>query len=288
MQAIKSYQLQTEHPITSFEIKTMEEVYQKNEGKIDKPHRHEYYTILIVKRAKGVHKIDFKDYHLAPLQVFFLSPGQVHQLIEHEQSYGWIITFAGDFLVEYGVKECFFSDINLFRAVGDTEPLAISRDLYDTLEGFCKHMQFCFDQKSKFSYEAASAYLKLLLIECNDVCVLPSGQEQANNAGFELLRKFKLLVKGNFRKNHKVGDYASQLHITADYLNKVVKQTIGITAKEYIIETLLLEIKRLLFYTNMASKEIAYELGFTDPAYFSSFFKKQTGKSLSNFKKGLR
>ena len=285
MESIKSYHLLPEKPDTSFQVKTMQDVYEKSAGKTDEPHRHDYYTILLVSHARGKHKIDFNTYDLAPLQVYFITPGQVHQVIEEEKSFGWIITFSNDFLIHNGINECFISDINLFRSVGDAHPLEINKNLYQKLEQYCLSMQACLGIQGKFSYEAVSAYLKLFLIECNNVCILPDNENQIVDASSELLRKFKLLVAKNYKTNHKVGAYADQLNITADYLNKVVKQTIGITAKEYIQDTLLLEIKRMLIHTELSSKEIGYELGFNDPSYFSNFFKKRTGHSLSTFKK---
>jgi len=51
-------------------------------GKPDTPHRHNYYTVLLVKKAKGKHIIDFKEYALIGNQVFFVGPEQVHQIVE--------------------------------------------------------------------------------------------------------------------------------------------------------------------------------------------------------------
>jgi AraC-like DNA-binding protein len=46
---------------------------------------------------------------------------------------------------------------------------------------------------------------------------------------------------------------------------------------------LVLEAQRRLYYSETSVKELAYELGFNDPDYFSKLFKKQTGQSISQF-----
>ena len=72
----------------NFGISRMESIYQKRKGQADDPHRHGYYTVLVVKEAKGKHFIDFTAYPLHDRQVYFISPGQVHQLVEEDISKG--------------------------------------------------------------------------------------------------------------------------------------------------------------------------------------------------------
>ncbi len=74
------------------------------------------------------------------------------------------------------------------------------------------------------------------------------------------------------------------MHISAKYLNQVVKSLIGQTAKAVIQEKIILNAKRELRFTEKTIKEIAYELGFEEPLHFSSFFKNCTGVSPSAFR----
>jgi AraC-like DNA-binding protein len=64
----------------------------------------------------------------------------------------------------------------------------------------------------------------------------------------------------------------------------VVKSKLGKTTKEYIQSRILTEAKRLLYFSPLTTKEIAYELGFNEAANFSAFFKKQTSISPTVFK----
>ena len=93
------------------------------------------------------------------------------------------------------------------------------------------------------------------------------------------------MVNESYKSEHSISYYADQLHITPDQLNRIIKSTIGKTSKEYIQSRLITEAKRLLYFSNLSNKEIAFELGFNEPANFSAFFKKCSGFSPLNFKK---
>src|SRR5690554_4114374 len=98
MSTVKTYQeVNAEKESSNFGISKMEDIYTKRNGKVDEPHRHNFYTVLVVKKAKGVHKIDFNTYPLSNQQVFFVAPGQVHQVVETEKSLGYAMTFSSQF-----------------------------------------------------------------------------------------------------------------------------------------------------------------------------------------------
>lgn len=100
----------------------------------------------------------------------------------------------------------------------------------------------------------------------------------------ELLRSFNLLVEEHFRQEHSVVFYASLLNKSpktiSNYFSKYHKSPLQI-----IHDRIVLEIKRLLIYTDKSAKEIAYTVGFEDASHLSRLFKKQTGISPTTYKK---
>ena len=91
MNTVKTYhKVNPENANLNFGIARMEDIYSKRNGKTDEPHRHNFYTVLIINKAKGLHKIDFNTYELSNQQIFFVAPGQVHQVIESEKSIGFL------------------------------------------------------------------------------------------------------------------------------------------------------------------------------------------------------
>jgi AraC family transcriptional regulator, transcriptional activator of pobA len=95
--------------------------------------------------------------------------------------------------------------------------------------------------------------------------------------------EFKVHVESNLTEHHSVDTIAKDLSITTNYLYNMVKEFSGVSPKEYITMRLMLEAQRKLHYSNPTIKELAYELGFNDPDYFSRLFKKTTKKSISNY-----
>jgi AraC family transcriptional activator of pobA len=62
--------------------------------KVEYPHRHDFfYEVLYIKQGSGVYHIDFQDYHIKPETIFFVSPGQVHE-ISFFRRYFWIHFFV--------------------------------------------------------------------------------------------------------------------------------------------------------------------------------------------------
>lgn len=100
----------------------------------------------------------------------------------------------------------------------------------------------------------------------------------------DLLKRFKALINDHYVNWHGTSEYANELSITPDHLNKVVKLQTGKTAKEHIQGRIALEAKRLLHFSGQSNKEISYALGFSEPANFSAFFKNCTGHSPSKYR----
>ncbi|MCF6350451.1 MAG: helix-turn-helix domain-containing protein, partial [Flavobacteriaceae bacterium] len=136
----------------------------------------------------------------------------------------------------------------------------------------------------KFKQQAIGASLKLFLIYCNNLCTVPKENTQLIQAGQSILKKFKNAVEKYHIEWHSSSEYANHLNITPDHLNRTIKSLIGKTAKEYIQTRISIAAKRLLYFTDLSTKEIAYQLGFSEASNFSAFFKKCTQLSPSKFR----
>jgi AraC-like DNA-binding protein len=88
-----------------------------------------------------------------------------------------------------------------------------------------------------------------------------------------------------YHETHSSKDFAEKLNISPDHLNKSIKLLTGKTAKELIQSKVSTEAKRLLYFSDLSNKEIAFQLGFREPSHFSTFFKKCTGQSPSEYRK---
>jgi len=268
----------------SFAIKRMEDYWSIQQSQPDEPHRHGYYTVLLVLIGEGEHIIDFHSYPLGIRQVFFVSPGQVHQVVERRQSLGFVVTFDTNFLVHNNIPLSFIKELGLFRGYGDTPPLDVEPIELNRLVWLCSEMLDISNSATKYREQALGSLLQLFLIQCNNLYTSSINNTEDYETSRKLLQDFKGLIEENYANWHNTSRYAAELHITPDYLNRVIKMLTGKTAKELIQGRITIEAKRQLYFTDLSSKEIGYLLGFSEPANFSSFFKNCTGETPSTFR----
>lgn len=285
-QKIYSLELLDDGVPAPFVLRTMEEIADRQKGIADDPHRHNYYSVIWPFSGSGRHVIDFREYPILPNHIFFVSPRQVHQIISGPETTGLVILFTPEFLMMNSIREDFISNLKLFRDSSETPALPLSGDTLRNLLAFANRMKEACQSEQELRFEAIGAYLKLFLIECNGHCSLvPEVNSQSLEVGKALVQRFKNLVETRYRQWHQVRDYAGGLNVSPNYLNEVIKSNIGISAKDYILNRILLEAKRMVVFTAGSIKETAYDLGFEDPSHFSKFFKSGTGQSVPEFRK---
>ncbi|MBU2333340.1 MAG: helix-turn-helix domain-containing protein [Gammaproteobacteria bacterium] len=116
---------------------------------------------------------------------------------------------------------------------------------------------------------------------------VPSGRP-ANSRRSQLLIQFRELVDTHFRQHWPLGLYAEALGITPATLGRATREGLGESPTAIINERVVREAQRQLAYTTLDIQQIARDLGFDDAAYFSRFFRKQTGLKPSEFRSAFR
>ncbi len=271
--------------LQEFEIKRMEEIYRKAHGEPDSPHRHEYYSIIFIERGKGLHLVDFTEYAIEDLTLFFIQPGQMHQLVLEEEPVGWVITFTEEFLIANSIPGKLVEDIYLFNDYGESPPLPVTPVDLPVYQNLINQMIYFSGTLESYTLEAVGSLVKLFLIQSNNRCNLnKSNNPQLIETSNHILRSFKRILNQRYATTHMVSDFAEEMAVTSDYLNKTVKNLTGKSAKEHIQSKLIIEAKRSLLFSTISNKELAFELGFEEPAHFNNFFKKITGQTPSEFR----
>ena len=107
---------------------------------------------------------------------------------------------------------------------------------------------------------------------------------EANHTFIDNIKRFVDLLDQYFSKEHSVHFYAEQLGMHPNHLNALIKKHTGLSAKESIRNRILLEIKHLLHSTKLSIKEISDQMGFNDPNYFNTFFKRAENQSPGNYR----
>lgn len=96
------------------------------------------------------------------------------------------------------------------------------------------------------------------------------------------------LLKENVKEHHDVIFYAKKLDISSKYLSDIIEKKCGMKAKELISRFLVSQIKQDIMLSGKSVKALAYEYCFADQSSFGKFFRKMTGQSPSEFKRGSR
>jgi AraC-like DNA-binding protein len=106
-------------------------------------------------------------------------------------------------------------------------------------------------------------------------------------ASYDLLRQYCLLVERYYRTEKQVNYYAAQLHKSPKTLAHTFSRLGQKAPLRIVRDRVMLEVRRLMVYTDKSIKEIGYELGFEDPTHFGKFVKLESGLSPGELKKQL-
>lgn len=246
------------------------------------PSKHSCHTILFLTSGTHLIKIGFEEYETRANEMIVVPAGQIFA-IEHinTKHIGFICQFHPNVLIgKYGNTEM-LNDFD-FLKIGGNPKIFLSEKNTAFIYNLFNRLQAAYLEAGIINFDIVQAYLMALFCEMNknNIKIPKSG-----TAASALSGKFKELIYKNIKINHQVSYYASLLNVTPNHLNKSVKSTTGKSATKWIDETILLEVKYLLYQTTLSINEIAMQVGHEDHSYFSRFFKKHEGITPIQYRK---
>lgn len=254
------------------------------------PHLHDFYSIFWIESGEATHATEFVEYSLKADTILFVPPGLKHRMYI-DQTVGGIYMLFNEEFIQYNQKNHVpLKDYRLFNNPDYKSLISVSPQKRNKLKNIT---ELIFDElltPDDYSQDIVLNLLHLFLLEARRIF------DQQNQAAIEkpvetpdsTIIQFKLLIEKNYQTQKNVSSYAEMLNMNPSCLNEVTKRTTGITAGELIRNRVIDEIKKLLFSSSLSGKEIAFQLGFDDPAYFSRFFRKYTGTTLREFREHSR
>lgn len=258
---------------TGIEIITMEGLEFKDKV----PHRDDHFMLIIQEKGSFSLELDFRKVTLSGSSLCYVAPGQVHQYLDQENNEGWLI-FIETSLIAKPCLEILNTYLNAYQTC-QISPDHLIFNFVSLFRSILRTQKEAFSDSIRISLTDSliGMFIQNLLQNRNPVNLI-GGQK------YKTVVEFKNLVQHHFRKFKQVKEYSELLNITPLYLNEMVKEITGFSASHWIREEIILEAQRLLYYTDLDIKQIAYQLGYNDHAYFSRFFKKNTGNSASQFR----
>lgn len=231
-----------------------------------------YYFIKYTQKGKGTLEIGSQTYPLRPGILTGFRPGTAHRYkadprnpMEHI-----FITFSGN--------EC----DNLFRkSTLSTRHFIEAAHPDETLNLFNKILQTGHD-KPEFSQEICCAYLRILLLELASSSI---HSKTAFSISAKTYQDCKKYIDTRFSSIKSPRQVADKCGIDVRYLSALFKRYGHISPSQYLMGLKLNKAANLLLTTDLAIKNVAFQIGFEDPYHFSKNFKKFHGRSPDNYRR---
>lgn len=265
------------------QIRYMSRLDVKEDESALRAHRDDHYIFFVLEEGLGAMMVDFDEVNLAGSTIYYLLPGQVHSLTSQYLAKGWFIAVDPS-LIPQECRNVFESQLLLQQPY----PLnTIELDQISTL------LRLFLD---KYSEEVSNPFHTTVIHALLHSFVGIAAGFYSNTSGSgvkvsrtaQLTSQFKQLLNRHLRSHKSLSDYAALLNVSDDYLSEVLKKQTGFTVSYWIQQEIMLEAKRLLYYTELSIKEISNQLGYTDHSYFSRFFRKSAGIPASTFRQKYR
>ena len=255
------------------EITTLE-----NASELIKARRIMKYVLVYCSAGKLSMTVDENDFTLFAGEIITITSGQIHRLNKIVKAKGLIIEFTLDFFCKNDNDIELIFHNGLFCHFAMNEVIAIDKSIIEAQLNLIQ--EELKEQPYQFLISIHSR-IELILVAINRAKVKRGDEIWKPDA---LFLKFLEAVRSNFVHNYSLKQFAKMLSTTELKLNELAKLHAGKTAQNVIYGLITSEAKRLLTYGDLSVKEVACQLGFNDPFYFSNFFKKQTKLSPKLYK----
>jgi AraC-like DNA-binding protein len=250
------------------------------------PHKHSFYHLVFFTEGSGSHSIDFIDFPVEPGQIYFMTPGQVHEWNFKKSPEGYIINFSENYISTLVMNARYLDQFVFFSGNATEQVIDIPKRERPELTGLLESILQEENSGAELKDDMIRTAMIRLFIRVNRL-VTPSVKAPAANYNSVLLKNFQKLIDLHFREKKLTRDYAAMLFVTPNHLNALSKHVTGKPAGELIRDRVILEARRLLVNAGTTIAEVASELEFEDNSYFSKFFKKYTGQTPEAFRKSI-
>jgi len=282
--------LQIQNPIKPESPDFILESLVENTSKIDYQLPSRMYVVVYMKEGEGEVKYDGNSFVFSAPCAFFFAAYQPFVISSATVMKGITLQFATDFFcIDHNHLEVGCQGL-LFNNAYDTSYIKLSENNCQDLDELIQKIKNEMNSTDKVDADLVSTYLKLFLkLSVKEKKTQGFDESAQGNIVIEkpLHHKLRQEIEANFKSIKSPSEYADRLNVSSKNLAKAVKQVYGKTITDLIQERVIFEAKSMLFKTDKSIKEIAVELGFEDPSYFSRLFKIVTTVSPEKYRESI-
>lgn len=246
-------------------------------------HRDDHYIFFLLEKGSGSLVIDFNNMYLPESCIYYILPSQVHQRIRNDNGDGWFIAVDTS-LVPTECRNVFEGSMFLQQPfLLNSKELRHGHNLLQLL--LSKYED---EVSGTFGSMTLHALLKAFLAMAAGCYDKRVNKEHKISRPAQITAQFRDLLASEMRTTKSPSEFASRLNVSETYLSEAIKKETGFPASYWIQQELVMEAKRLLYYSQLTVKEIANDLGYEDHSYFSRLFRKVTGMPAIAFREQYR
>jgi len=273
-------------PNSAFDFVKLEDLLGRkfSDHSIETLHKVEFFMLLFITEGEGRHVIDFTEYPYKKGTLLTIRKDQIHKFIGGQNVQGYLLLFTDDFLVSYLEKLETQKAMQLFNELLGVPKIQSSGVDYNTILNSIKRIeQEYINQFDDYSLGIIRSELHILVTQLFRLKSKSTSQLKDKKYLTEFIA-FQQLVEAHVNRTKSVSEYARMMAVSTKTLTTISKSSINKTAKEFIDEIGIKQIKRLLINTNLSIKEIAYASGFEETTNFYKYFKHRVGMTPERFR----
>ncbi|MBP2831229.1 helix-turn-helix transcriptional regulator [Aquimarina sp. U1-2] len=270
------------------------DVFSTSYSQLPKVYVQDFYFLYILKHGRIVKFSQAKKVDLQGKNLYVSCPGQMKNWKAVENAEGYILVFSKGFLKNLRYNKNMLTEFP-FLVFPDKINYSVQSKDFEKCLDVLANIYEAYIRKEAYDYELIQLWVTELLIRIkkyNDKNNREHlGDDSANETSVgprfvQLLEDhFTQGIKKKLVTNKGVAEFAKDLNVHPNHLNREIKKHYGKSTKTVIIERYLLAAKCLILQTDLTIQEICYTLDFNNPPYFGRFFKKYTGMSPLQFRK---
>lgn len=247
-------------------------------------HRYDCYAISLITKGEEYLSINTQVCKVEKGYLIISSPSDIWQWQQSTKLQGYMLLFEEHFLSSFFTDRQMLKDIVFLKQKESKVFFQTSDKLYSRLVSLLEQMQEEIHSAQALRQNILRAMLYEFLIHCSR-CITNENKQLKPAHNNRFIEPFMKAVEKNFKQHRNITFYANKLCITPNYLNKLSHIYFGMSAKDYINNYVISEIKNSLCFTDKSINEIGEEFGFYDVSYFIRFFKRHTTLTPLQFRK---